>query len=400
MTPQSPAEKPQSRGRVGAGITLVIIGALLAALAVPAIWVNRTLISTDGWLNAVGPLASNPVVQNTLATQASDRVLTAVDVPGFVRSHLPTVAVPFAAPISDALEGAVRTQANNFTHSDAFPKVWIGMNRIAHTAVIAAVTERQGGAISNQAGVVSLHILPLVQQIQQQLVAKGFSAAARIPTARLDKTVVLFSSPELARATRIVGVLQAASIWLPVLALLCFAGALLVWPDRRRAVLWIGLGLVIATLVSLVMVRLGKLPVQNAVAASASPAMSSVAGIAYDTVLRDLFLAERTVAAFGLAIWFGAVLAGPAAWAVSIRSRAKTEIGEQAQGYDFGGFGDWVEHNKTTLRGAGFLAVVALFLVPGAVSPGGAIILVSLLAVWLAGIEFFGVHHPHPMSPA
>jgi hypothetical protein len=326
MSEPTTSQGSSHRGRSAAAIAFVVVGALLAGVAVPAIWVNRTVMDTEGWLRAVAPLASEPVVQDALADRVSTRLVDAIDIPRFVRERLPPVAQPFAGPIADAFENAVQTRTRKFTHSDAFPKVWIEMNRVGHTAADAAVTRREGGVISNQSGTVSLNTEPLVRRVQQRLVTEGFSVAEKIPTSRLETSVVLFSSPQLARAERLVDVLQAAGIWLPTIAIVCFAVALVIAPDRRKGLVWIGVGLVVAQVLFLAGFYLAKFPVMDA-ASSVSGSEPTIASIAYDVVLRDLFTAEWLVAALGLATWIGAALAGPAGWATYVRSGAKRAIG-------------------------------------------------------------------------
>jgi hypothetical protein len=372
---------------LGAG-ALIVIGALLAALAIPAIWTNRTLMDTDTWVATVAPLASEPVIQDAVAAQVSDAVIQSVNVDSLLQQYLPQQLAPLSAPIKGAVENFIRDQSTKFTRSSAFTTVWVEANRRGHAALIAVITQREGGAITNKNGTVAIQLGVVAEQVQQRLVAQGLGFAAKIPTSSLNREIVLFSSPALAQAGRAVDLLQAMAFWIPVLALLAFAAAVALAIDRRRAVLWIGIGTLVATILPLQGIYLGKVPVINA-AMKLGTSQGAAAGVAYDIIFRNLYSAEKTLAFLSLLLVVGAVLAGPAGFAVALRNGLKGGLGTMSSHFDFGPFGTFVNRYKRALEGVGMGLAVVISLLSPIHSVGFISWVAVILVLWLLAVEFF-----------
>jgi hypothetical protein len=388
------------RARRGGAISLVMVGSLLAALSIPAVWVNRTLINTDTWVQTVAPLADEPAIQDAVATAASDAVLEGIDVRSLVAKYLPKEARPLAAPITGAVEDLVRKESTAFSRSELFRKAWTDANRAGHAAVLAAITQREGAVLSDRGGVVSIQLGPMAEAIKKRLVENGLDAANALPTSSIKRELVLFSSPALAQAGSYVDLLQRLAFWIPVLALLAFAGALALSYDRRRATLWIGAGTLIATMLPLQAVYISKVPIVGAVQQLGS-SQGAAASVAYDIIFRNLYAAERAVGLVAILLIVGAVLAGPAAFSVTVRSALGGGLSTMSTHFSFGVFGEFVAANKKGLRTGGLLVAAATTLVPAqGVRTLGFIVGVALaLIVWLAAVEFFGGGSPAAVDP-
>ncbi len=75
-----PSQSPTASGRGNPGRTtlaviLLIIGLLTFAGVVPTVWLQRTLLTTDGWVDAVAPIPRQPAVQDAVAGETSDIVM-------------------------------------------------------------------------------------------------------------------------------------------------------------------------------------------------------------------------------------------------------------------------------------------------------------------------------------
>src|SRR4051795_9376048 len=75
---------------------LVVLGTLLAFLAILAIWVSRQALETDQWTETSSKLLAPPAVQSAVAGYLVDQLYANVDVTGQVRSALPKRAQPLA----------------------------------------------------------------------------------------------------------------------------------------------------------------------------------------------------------------------------------------------------------------------------------------------------------------
>jgi hypothetical protein len=239
--------------------------------------------------------------------------------------------------------------------------------------------------------VVTIRTGPIAEVVQQRLVERGLSLAARIPVDRLDREITVVDSPELAQASRALGILQSQAVWMPLLAGVVLAGAIALAADRRKAVLWSGIGALLATVLPLQAILLGRVPVIRYFEGLGS-GNGAAAQAAYDIVFRDLIAVERTIALLAALVFVGAVLVGPSRGALALRSALAGGLSTAGARFDFGRFGEFVSHNKMTLRGAGLFVTALIGVVP--LDPGGSraslVVAVVALLVWIGAIEFFG----------
>src|SRR4051794_28630919 len=82
---------------------LVVVGTLLAFLAVLAIWISRQALETDQWTQTSSELLESPAIRTALAGYLVDQLYANVDVTGQVRSALPKRAQPLAGAAAGAL---------------------------------------------------------------------------------------------------------------------------------------------------------------------------------------------------------------------------------------------------------------------------------------------------------
>ncbi|MGV8083046.1 MAG: hypothetical protein AB2L09_05365 [Coriobacteriia bacterium] len=384
-------EKRSHRSRHFGAVILIIIGSLLLALSVPAVWINRTIMNTDNWVATVAPLAEDPAIQNAVAVSVSDAIIEAADPEARVEQYLPDQLKPLTVPIANAFEGFIRAQAATFTQSDLFAQAWVKTNTVAHKALVTLLTERTEGVLRNQNGVVAIDLGTLADEIRAKLEADRPELAQLLPSDTANAQIVLFSSPVLAQAIVYVDMLQKLAFWLPIVALLVLLGALALEPDRRRGVLLIGSGALAATILPLQALYLAKMPLLGQVQ-QYGPSQEAAASAAYDIILRNLFAAERLLALVALLLIIGAILAGPAHFAVAIRKAFSGGISSLGGHFHFGRFGKFVSAHRGALRLAGGIVAVLAVVIPtqSAKSIGYVIGLVVFLLVWLALIQLFG----------
>ena len=103
--------------------------------------------------------------------------------------------------------------------------------------------------------------------------------------------------------------------------------------------------------------------------------------------------AARTVFVVGLVVWLGALVAGPAGWAVAVRgalSGVFQSAGARAErrGLDLGPVGSWVAGHHRALQIAGLLVAAAVLVFWGTPGIAGVIWIVVGLLVYLAIVEF------------
>ncbi|TLM75845.1 hypothetical protein [Pseudarthrobacter sp. NamB4] len=150
-----------------------VLAVLLAAVAVPAIWLDRNIAQEQGFVKLAGPLGANPEFQQQLATAAVGTIDTSA-VPGFLNGLVQPV-----------LEDA----AASLTTLPGYPAAWEEALRRSHRLSFATQGTDDGGAAS--ASSVTLDVAPLVA-----LGAEEISRATRLPLDPPHQTLINVGQPE------------------------------------------------------------------------------------------------------------------------------------------------------------------------------------------------------------
>jgi len=378
------------KGRNFAAISLAIIAALLIALAVPALWLNRMVSDTDVYVETVAPLADDPDIQNAVAAAATDALVEKIDAETRLKEVLPENLQILAIPVSQAVNSFVGKQATTFVQSDQFGTAWETMNRVSHNAMVTAVTGRDTGAVGIEAGTITLDVGTLAEEIKARLLDSGFELAAKIPTSGIDKQITLYESPALAQASVAFDLMTRLAMIIPLLGLAFAAGAIGIAANRRRALLWLGAALTIAAILPLQALYLAQTQVTAQLyqlAAIPQPAAES----AFNIIFRDLVAADQAVIALGIVLWLSAIVAGPARWAVALREGLSGGMSGVASHLALGKFGEWVQARKKGLRGAGIVGALAILLMlPAPRTVSSVLWLAFGYLVWLLLVELFG----------
>src|SRR5271169_4340120 len=117
--------------------TLIVLGCIFAPLSIHAVWIHNTLLNTDQYVSTVGPLASNPEVQNALALRASNTLVNGTDLQPRLRRALPSGAQFIVPIIASNLHSFVYSAALKVVQSPKFAQLWENLNRRVHTRVVA-----------------------------------------------------------------------------------------------------------------------------------------------------------------------------------------------------------------------------------------------------------------------
>jgi hypothetical protein len=296
---------------------LIVVSSLLVVLSTIAVGVELLLLNTDRWTATVGPLASDPTVQASVADAAATQTLNALDLHGRVAS-LPAPLQSVAAPIEAAVASFVDDQALKLMQSPQFPVLWTDLNRAVHPAVVQLLRGETppGGAVTVTDGAVQINTAVVVQALLErvgqvapdvlggqlpailgssaspnQLQQRIADAVGRQLPADFGRVTVMQSS-SFAAAQRAVQILDAATWILVVAALVSIVVTLVLSVDRGLTTVRLGAGVAIGMLIAGVLL----LAVQNGLAASLagyplSGAIQTALAAALQSVAQLLFVA-------------------------------------------------------------------------------------------------------------
>lgn len=150
-----------------------LLAVLLAAVAVPAIWLDRTIVQEQGFVELAAPLGKNPEFQQQLAVAAVGTIDSGA-VPGF---------------FSDLIQPVLEDAASALTALPEYPAAWEETLRKSHRLSFAGPETDDGGSIS--ASSLTLDVAPLVS-----LGAAEISRITRLPLDPPDQTLINVGLPE------------------------------------------------------------------------------------------------------------------------------------------------------------------------------------------------------------
>jgi hypothetical protein len=394
-------QRVRQRWRTVVATLLIVVACLLAPLSLVAVWAKNQVGSTDRYVATVSPLAEDPAIQRAITDKITAQVFTYIDVKGLTNQAIDALASRglssqaadqlqgLAGPIANGVENFTRSQIARIVSSQAFADAWVQANRIAHQELVKALTGEGGGAITVENDTVTVNMSAFIQTVKEQLVAAGFTLAARIP--EVNTSFTIFQSADIARAQGAFSLLNTLGIWLPLIALLLIVLGVYVAKDHRRALVGAGLGVA----VSMVLLALG-LAVFRSIYLNGVPAdvlPQDAAAVLYDTIVRFLRAGLRTFFVLGLVVAAGAFLTGQSVTAVRTREGLAKAIGwlrgsAEHAGLRTGPVGTWVHDHLRALR-IGAVTLAALVLVFWGRPTGKVVIGLALaLLVVLAIIEF------------
>ena len=392
-----------------AAAVLLVLGCVGVPASVLAVWTHNQVTDTSRFVATVSPVIEDPMVQSALADRITREVLTYVNVQQIANEAVEALAAQglrpqlvdrlhdLTGPLADGVAGLVRDRVGQLVASPQFTAAWNRAVQVAHDQA-NAVLSGEAASIAIKDGRVVLDLGPFIDAAKQHLVDSGFGAAARIP--QVHPTVDLFAASTLVRAQTAYRMLDAVASWLPWITLLLLAAGVYLARHRRRALVGVGLGVVAGMLVLAAALMVGRallvsgVPEQGAAAAAAT----------YDTLVRFLHTALRTLAVLGLIVALGAYLTGPATGAVQVRAALTRGVsglrrGRVAEALGAGPVGPWVHAHVRLLRATTLGLAVLVFVLLDRPTGMDIVLLALGLVLVLAVIEFLD-HAPAAETPA
>jgi hypothetical protein len=364
---QLEAARPRGHGWKGAlrattVVVLITLGAVFITASVPAIWGRNLVLNTDRYVETLRPLATDPGVQQAVIKAVDQQFANNVDVAAAVQDVLPARASALlSGPLQSAATSFVNAVATRFVESSAFVTLWETMNRLAHTSLVAILTGKANpdGALTVKDGILSVDLAPIIAGVRDRLVAAGLGIAANVPT--VGATIELMQLKGLTKAQSTVRLFDRVADLLPILALLCFAGAVFAARSRRRAVVICALATVGGMVVLAAGVLIGRriyldsLPLKYLTADDA--------GRLFDTMVRFLREGLRIIALVALLVVALAWLTGSSGRARGLRRRINggaRALTSRSSNWRYAGV--LAENRRSVAIGIGALAALILLL--------------------------------------
>ncbi|GAA2759096.1 hypothetical protein [Actinopolymorpha rutila] len=411
-TPQPPsAERQRKPGqwRLPVAIALVVLGSLLAPLAVAAVWVKTEVTDTQKYVQTVAPLAREPAVQQAVATRATDAIFTRLHVDRLIgqtvtaltsRSGIPPLVADqlraLVGPMTSGIHGFVQARLVDVVRSDRFARVWVRVNTTAHQQMVQVLSGRSKAVVVS-GDTVKLQLGPFIDVAKKDLASHGLGIVNRLPN--INPSIPVAQTRDLVKAQNAYGLLNHLGVALPVLAVVFLGLGVFLARGHRRMLVAAGLGLAGGMIVLWLALAAGRAFYLNSVPPTALP--PDAAAVIFDTFVRYLYTNLWTYFALGLAVAFGGFMTGPSVTATRTRSALAGGIGwlrtkAAAVGLRTGPVGPWVYAHRTLVRVAAVVVAALIFVLWN--EPTAVVVWWLALAVGIAMvvIEFLAVPEAVP----
>ena len=258
-------------------VVLLVLATLTWTVGGVALWANRQMLDTQNWVKTSDALLRNDEIRTALSTALLDRLYQSKPLETALREQLPANLQPLVGPAAAALRQVANERTPQILGSTAALTAWEVANRNAHKVLLKIL---DGDVAAG--GEVNLNVKDLLTQV---------AAGAGAPAGVVDKLppqyqqIQILKSDQIKSAQDSVHTLRSLPWILIPLALLLFAGAIMLSADRRRGAVWAGGCMIFAGVAILAVRRFGSDQVVNALAQAPNVRPAAKATLAIGTSL-------------------------------------------------------------------------------------------------------------------
>ena len=395
---QAGRRRRRGRWRAPVAVVLIVLGCVLAPVAVIGVWTANQVSDTNRYIANIEPLIHEPAIQNALTDKVTTAITSHLNVTGYVDqasgaldskglTRVGALVRSFAPSLASGVAGYVHTAVHKIVTGPRFAHAWVQVNTVAHQA-LTKVLSGQGKSVTVRNGQVVIDLAPFIDIVKQNLSARGFTLINQLPP--IHPQLALFSAKNLEKAHALYRLINDLKIVLPILSLLLIGLGAWVARSHRRALIGAGLGLAASMLVLGAGLAIFRTIYLNSVPPSVLP--GDAAAAMFDTFIRFIKQALRTLLVVGLVVAIGAFFTGPSAAAVRTRAAFRSGFdrvrrrGEHA-GVSTGPVGQWTHAHRRVLRISAVALAALIFVFWGQPTALVVILIAALLLVALGLIE-------------
>lgn len=379
---------------------LIVVGAILAPIAVLGSWAAATLTDTDRFVAVYAPLARDADVQEFVSAEVVAAITEQVDIPAITSEvfdgiielgtgPMATRAIEaLKGPAAAGVQGLLASQVEQFVASDAFSMVWAQALRLSHSQLVSAINGDEDALVSlSGTGEIGIQLAPVIEEVRTVLLEQGLTFATQIPA--IDRTIVVGQSDALPTIQLGYHIVVDAGSWLPIISFGLLVVGVLVARRRSIALVLAAVALAAAMALTLAVVAAARI---GFLAATGGLLPTGVAGVLFGSVtggMRDTAVAVLVIA---VVTAFVAWLAGPFHTPRRLRAAARSAANAmrsaaETRGVTTGRVGSWIGRHIALLRIAVAIAAAAVVLFVRPLSPAVTLWTLVLAALAIGVLE-------------
>ena len=305
-----------SMGRMMLVRILVVLGALLAVLALLAGYVRYQALDTDTVEQTAGELIADPEIREQIAATMVDQLYANVDVEAALEQRLPPDQKALAGPIAAAVRAGADRLAQGLLDRPRAQELWVRTIGATHRNLISVLKDERTSLRTSEGNVV-LDLQPLLIQLGERVAIVG-DIDQRLRSNPDAGKITIIKSNQLETAQDLTRLMNFLGLWLWVVPIALWAIALWLAGGRRRDILrMIGFSAILAGLLFLVVRRIVGSIVVDELATTES--IEVAAGDAWDIVTGLLQDGGLTLMGIGVLLLVAVWISGPSGYATGTR---------------------------------------------------------------------------------
>jgi hypothetical protein len=297
---------PASRARIVAAHVLVVIGALVAAVALAAGYARWQLFDEDTFGETASDLIADETIRNEVATVLVEQLFANVDVQAELEQRLPENQSYLAGPLAAGARQVADRTAQELLERPRIQALWRDSLIVAQRQ-LERVLDDDVTAVQTEGGYVVLNLQPLVVQLGDQIAIVG-NLASKLPDTA--GRVKIMKADQLETAQDLTQLFKSVAAWVWLVPFVLWGVALWLARGRRRtelrAVAW---AIIAAGVLVLVGREIGGRYVVDALAGTA--ATEEASQNAWGIITGLLADGAWTAILLGVVALVGVWLAGP-----------------------------------------------------------------------------------------
>jgi hypothetical protein len=333
---------PRGNGRrVLAGVALVL-ACLVILFTTVAVWAHQVAFNTDRFTALTEGVVANPALIDPLSAKVSAQVVEALDVQTRIADKLPGPTKALAPVLTQSIQDAIDKRLHIALARPGVQAALVKALSFTHAGVMNLLRGKPD-AVSVVDGYIVIEVFPVVGAALDELQASGLIPSGiqlpdlsspdqpgilrqRLATALGVSlpadfgTIQLMPADNLLTARSIVQASDVIVVALIILSVILVALALWLARDRRRMLVYLGVGTIVAFLLGRLAIR----GFENALVGGITDAdVATSVRIVVDATIEDLRRVTSAVLIVTAIVAIAAYLWGRPAWAVAATSRVR-----------------------------------------------------------------------------
>jgi hypothetical protein len=219
-----------SKGRIVGARTLTVIAAILALVGSIAFYLERTVLSEDGFQEIATEMIQSEPIRDQVAATAVEQLYANVDVEQEIANRLPEAQKALAPVLAGLTEQGAQEAATRLLQRPRPQELFVRTATSTQRQVVKLLDD-EGKFVRTGDGTIYLDLRPIVVAIGEQSAIVS-RLAERLP--ENAGQIKLIDADQLDTAQTITRILRLVADWLWIVALLLAAAGVWVATGRRR----------------------------------------------------------------------------------------------------------------------------------------------------------------------